>query len=150
MRRELSTPFSWVYRWFIPAWLTVVAGGALWVLVIGREGPPDTFMLILAILIATAALILSRLLDRAKRVWIEADQLIFAAYGKEYSAALTDVADVTETPYLRPHRIRLTFTTRNAFGTHIHFFPPVRAAQFFGEHPCTSELRKLLAQSPRN
>lgn len=145
MRRELSTPYSWVYRWFIPALLTVVAGGALWILVIGREGPADTFMLILAILIASAALILSRILDRAKRVWLDAEQLVFAAYGKEHTVSLTDIQRVVETPFFRPHRIRLYFSTNTPCGATIVFFPPLSITHMLAEHPCTGELKQVVA-----
>lgn len=144
MRRELSTRFTWIYRWLIPGVLSVIALIALWRFLIGKDGQSDALSLVTGIAIAAAAICLARVFDRAKRVWIDGNQLIFAAYGKEYTKSMSDIVHVSETAYLRPHRIRLVFNTPTRFGTSIVFFPPVRFVEWLGEHTCTSELRRCL------
>ena len=125
MRHELSTPYTWIYRWLIPAALTVAAVATLWWLVLSREGPPGATALIAATLIAAGALMLARVFDRAKRVWIDGDELVYAAYGTEYRIALAELKSVSVDRWCWPHRVRLTFRSATPFGSRIIFFPPL-------------------------
>ena len=72
-KRELSTRLSPLYRWGIPGVLTLVAIAAVLWASFFTEGRPDPLQVGLAALIAAASMIYSRWLDRAKRVWIDAD-----------------------------------------------------------------------------
>jgi len=142
-RRELSTPHTWAYRWLIPAALTVVAIGVITDLLLMRDGPLDVLVLLGGVTMAGAALILARIFDRAKRVWLKGNTLIYAAYGKEYQMDVTTIEQVVQTPWFRPHRIRICFSSKTPFGNSILFFPPL-SVKFFAEHPAVEELRRSL------
>jgi len=151
MRHELSTPYTWVYRWLIPALLTVIAIAALWQFLPGEylpeaSGAGVSLKLAGAMLIAAAALLLSRIFDRAKRVWLSGQHLIFAAYGKEYTTPLSNITAIRETPFFRPHRIEVQFAEVTSFGKKIIFFPPLSLRNLTGQHPCTEELRNKITR----
>ncbi|MGI9290784.1 MAG: hypothetical protein ACR2QG_05855 [Gammaproteobacteria bacterium] len=147
MRKELSTRYTWVYRWLIPGLLTVFAIAVLWVNVISKDGPPDNQIFLFSILFVTGAVIVARLFDRAKRVYITDQSIIFAAYGKEHAMNLDELAEVNETTLFRPHRICMTFISPTAFGTKIVFFPPLSINHWFSEHPCTKDLQALVKKT---
>ena len=70
-----------------------------------------------------------------KRVWIDGNELVFAAYGKTYTVAVNEIVHIGETPVFRPHRVRLTFGVVTRFGNSIAFFPPLQIRHWSGEHP---------------
>ena len=117
----------------------------MWIFILGSATAPGTGSLTIGMMIAIAALLLSRVFDRAKRVWLDGDQLIYAAYGKEYSVDQAKMSAVRETAWFRPHRVEIQFTAATPHGSKIIFFPPLKWRALFGAHPQTLELKQLIA-----
>ena len=143
MRTELSSPRSWIYRWGVPAALTVGAVLAL----VGFAGvlddqPPGLTRVIAGVVIAVLLMAVARVFDRAKRVWLDGDELVIGYYGRETRLPLADVERVDTQPWVWPHRVRLTFSRPTPFGPHAVFFPPL---SFKRNHPVIKKFRARLS-----
>jgi len=144
MRRQLSSRHTWAYRWLIPALLTIAAIYAVWVSALRpAAGVPTTLSVLTGIAIAAALMIVARILDRAKRVWLRDDSLVISDYRQEIEVRLTDIREITLTRYFWPDRIRIRFRQPTAFGDSIVFFPPHHMPPFSGKHPLIEELERL-------
>ena len=124
MRRELSSTFFWVYRWLIPGLLTLAAVAVLWVFALSETGSGDVFP---ALILSALLMILARLYDRAKRVWLEEDHLIVGWYKQETPIPLGNILEVNRTPGLWPPRICIRLSKPAPFGERLCFFPPLGA-----------------------
>ncbi|MDJ0928092.1 MAG: hypothetical protein QNJ73_10635 [Gammaproteobacteria bacterium] len=150
MRRELSSKATPLYRWVIPAALTILAILVIWRLGgVGTPGRPEAGAMILAISIAAALVVIARILDRAKRVWIEHDVLIVSDYRKEAQVRLGDVANIEATRFVKPDRVRIHFSRATIFGESVVFFPPIHWRDFASRHPVADELQSLVTAGGR-
>jgi hypothetical protein len=130
MRKELSSRYTWMYRWVVPGFLTVVAVAVIWQFgKLGDDAPASGSGVLLGVAIAAAAMILARILDRAKRVWLIDDKLLISDYRREVRVGLSDVAEVKSMPWFWPPRISVRFSQTTAFGAGIVFFPPLQIAR---------------------
>lgn len=127
MRQELSSRHTWVYRWGIPGCLTLVALGAIWEFGnLGTPEPAESGRVATGIIIAAVAMIVSRILDRAKRVWLDDGDLIVADFRRETRVSCDNIVKVRTLPFFWPHRIQVRFKKPTVFGDSIVFFPPLK------------------------
>ncbi len=145
MRRELSSGLTPVYRWVIPALLTVAAIGVIWQVAVADS--PGTMAIALALAIAAACVVLARWLDKAKRVWIDEKYLYISDYKREDRIELGRIDRVTSTRWLRPDRVTLIFKVPNIFGDRIVFFPQRKGFRPGAPHPMAKELADLIDKS---
>lgn len=144
MRRELSSPYTFLYRWVIPGFLTLAAILVVWRFArIGMPGRAGTEAVIAGVAIAVALMVLARFFDRAKRVWVDGHKLIVASYGREVEVDLGDVDGVEATRIVPPTRVRVRFSRPTKLGDQIVFFPPIRWRSVSTAHPGVDELRRL-------
>ena len=130
MRRELSSKLTPLYRWVIPAALTIGAIYAIWKLAIeGVQDKPDFLNVVLAVAAASAMAIYARYLDRAKRVWLDDDKLVVSDYRQETQIDISDVDSVASARLLWPTRINIKFARPSVFGERIAFFPSGKASE---------------------
>ena len=144
-RRELSTRYTALYRWVIPAALSITA--LIVVLLaagIDGSGAPGAAEVLAALGVAAACVVLARWLDRAKRVWLDGDNLIVFDYRREAEIPLHDIASVEASRYLRPDRVTIRFSKPTIFGTKISFFPPLDGLRLGSEHPLAGELMQRI------
>jgi hypothetical protein len=145
MRRELSAPYTFLYRWIIPGALTVAAVAAIWSFArIGKPEAAQTTAVLTGVAIAFALMTLARWFDGAKRVWIDDDALVVAAYGKEIPIPLANVGRISQTGAVWPVRITIAFRDATAWGQKIVFFPPLRARGPVTPHPAVAELERAV------
>jgi len=141
VRRELSTPSTFVYRWVIPGLLTLASILVVWRFTrIGLPGEPETMQVIAGVAIAVFLMVLARYFDGGKRVWLDSDALIVSAYGKDVRIPLHDIDTVDATRYVRPDRVRIRFRRATKWGMSIVFFPPLRLEGWADPHPVVTEL----------
>jgi hypothetical protein len=144
MHRELSSGITPFFRWVIPALLSIAAIVVIWR--IGGVGMPGgSGSLTLAIVIATLLVVLARIFDRAKRVWIDAGSLIVSDYRTEVRVKLDEITSVEITPYMKPDRVRVHFCRATKFGDSVVFFPPIRGFNILLRSPVAAELKQLAA-----
>ena len=105
------------------------------------DEPPGPADVIIGMVIAAVLVAIARVFDRAKRVWLDGDELVVGYYGKEARLSLADVERVETLPWFWPHRVRLTFRSTTPFGLHAVFFPPL---SFKRNHPVITEFRARL------
>lgn len=146
MRRELSTPYTFVYRWVIPGLLTIAAIVVIWRFArIGMPDRPATLEVLAGVAIAVVLMIVARFFDKAKRVWIDDNNIILSAYGKETQVDLSEVDSVTASSLVKPDRIQLHLSRPTIFGDKIVFFPPFRISRRrVAAHPVLAELAGLI------
>lgn len=143
MRRELSTPYTFVYRWVIPALLTVVAIAAIWLFAWpDNTGRPETMGVIIGAGLALAAGVLARVFDRAKRVWVNGGELVVSDLHNEIRVDLLNVARVEALPFFWPHRLKIVYKQATRFGAASVFFPPL---SFGSAAAVVAELERQLA-----
>ncbi len=98
MRRELSSKITPLYRWVIPKLLTIGAIVVVWRLArVGMPGRPEPEALILAIMMAALFMILARIFDKGKGVWIDDGTLIVSDYRRETRIDLSEAKSVKVT-----------------------------------------------------
>lgn len=124
MRRELSSKITPLYRWVVPAILTILAIVVVWRIArVGMPGRADTMSVLLAVTLAVLLMFVARIFDRAKRVWIDDETLIVSDYRREARVALGEIESVEATRLMKPARVRIQFSRPTTFGDSIVFFP---------------------------
>ncbi|MBT8444373.1 MAG: hypothetical protein HKN81_06255 [Gammaproteobacteria bacterium] len=149
MRRELSSRYTFVYRWIIPGCLTLAAIAVIWRFArIGMPDRPATLEVLAGAAIAITLMTVARFFDKAKRVWIDGNTLILSAYGKEAEVDLSEIDSVTAPRLVKPDRIQLQLARPTIFGDTIVFFPPFRMRRHRIEaHPVLTELDELISKT---
>ncbi|NND53877.1 MAG: hypothetical protein HKN56_02775 [Gammaproteobacteria bacterium] len=145
MRRELSTRFTFMYRWVISGVLTVLAV-TLVLYVSWPTGIADRTPVAIAasVVIAALMMLLARAYDRAKRVWLDSDTLIINDYNRTIEVPVAELESVGQLFLFGPERISLHFKRPTVFGSKIMFFAPLRWPAR-SPHPLAEELRALAA-----
>jgi hypothetical protein len=148
MRRELSSRITPLYRWVIPALLTIGAIVVIWRLGgIGMPGRPEPESVMLAIVISALLVILARIFDKGKRVWIDEESLIISDYLKEARINFSEIESIEVARFMKPDRVRVRFSRPTRFGNSIVFFPPFRWFKSSLRNPIAAELEQLAANA---
>ena len=69
-------------------------------------------------------MIIARIFDRAKRVWLTDDVVRISDLRREIEVGREEVAEVSRTPFFLPTRIRVRLVRATVFGDTVYFFPP--------------------------
>lgn len=146
MRNELSSPFTPFYRWVLPTLLSVAAGVVVWRLArIGLPGRPEPLDVMAAVVIATVLIVVARILDRGKRVWIDGQQLIVSDFRKEIRVPFSAIRQVETTRFWKPDRVQIRFLQPTRFGDSIVFFTPGRWLDFSSRNPVAEKIERLVS-----
>jgi len=144
MRRELSSRITFFHQIIVPVAFVGGAGIMLWQLnSIVTAGSESIFAFLFAILLPTTFLGLAWYSSRAKRVWLENDDLIVSGLSEETRFPLKNIDKVTATRFTNPEQVRIYFRSSAGASTNIFFYPPIRWFQFWSHHPVAEEIRKL-------
>ncbi len=94
----------------------------------GRNtGPPLPFLIVPAIMIVFGYYMMKKLVfDLVDEVWDDGDALVVKNGGQEQRIALSDIKNVSYSPYMNPPRVTLSFRQSTVFGEQITFGAPVR------------------------
>ena len=148
MRRELSSKITPLYRWVIPTILTIGAIVVVWRLAgVGMPGRPEPESLILAIAVAALLIVLARIFDKGKRVWIDEKTLIVSDYRTETRIDLSEIKSVEATRFIKPDRVCVRFSRPTKFGDSIVFFPPSHWFHLSLRNPIAEELERLAGEA---
>jgi len=145
VRRELSSTFTPIYRWVIPALLSIAAIVFIWRVAVSNS--PGTTEITIVVALAAGCVILARWLDKAKRVWIDEESLLVSDYRREDTIKLVEIDRVTATRWLRPDRVTITFTRPTIFGNKVVFFPARKGFRLAAPHPIARELTESIDRS---
>jgi len=150
MRRELSSSFTPLYRWVFPALLSIAAAIVVWRLArIGLPGRPAPWDVVMAVAIAAVLIIVARILDRGKRVWIDGQQLIVSDFRREIQVPFSAIRQVETARFWKPDRVRIRFNQPTRFGDSIVFFTSGRWLNFSARNPVAEEIKRLVAVAER-
>lgn len=149
MRRPLSSPLTFFWKFVIP---TLFVAGAGYVVLVqcldtfrNRDGAPLSYgelCLSLAVWAAALAWVIGWT-SRLKRVEVDDHALYVSNYRSEIRIPLTDVCEVDETSGDRRYfTVRVDLRKKYAFGQRIVFRPRFRL-YWSGLHPVTRELHAL-------
>lgn len=151
MRRELSSKITPIFKWVIPALLTIGVIVVIWrVGGVGMPGRPAPASVMQAIVIATLMVVLARIFDKGKRVWVEGKSLIVSDYRTHVHINLNEIESVEVTRFTKPDRVRVRFARPTQFGDSIVFFPPSRWFDFSVRNPIAAELEQLAADARKS
>ena len=144
MQKMLSSRLTPVYRWVIPTLLTFAAIATIWVFArLGSPEEAETTSVLLGVLIALGMVVIARWLDRAKKVWLEGDRIVVSDFSTEVRVALSDIAEVNATRFVKPDRVKLRLTKTTRFGDTVIFFPPCNWFRLLQPDPTADKLREL-------
>lgn len=107
----------------------------------GLESRSPLFFL--TVVLAAGMVALAWFLSRAKRVWIEDDELIVGEFTEETRYPLKDIYKVTATRFWNPEQVRVFFNSPSKEQKSIFFYPPIRWFRFWSQHPVAEEIRQL-------
>lgn len=93
--------------------------------------PPIPFLLFPAIMAAVGFFIMKRLIfDLVDEVWEDGDSLVVKNAGQEQRIALSDIKNVSYSPFINPPRVTLSLRRPTVFGDEITFVAPARLIPF--------------------
>jgi hypothetical protein len=98
----------------------------------GRNAPsPVPFLIVPAIMIVFGYFMMKKLVfDLVDQVWDDGDALVVKNRGQEQRVALSDVKNVSYSPYMNPPRVTLSLRRPTVFGDQITFGAPMRLIPF--------------------
>ena len=92
---------------------------------------PLPFLIVPAIMIGFGYFIMKRLVfDLVDEVWEDGDSLVVKNRGEEEHIPLSDIKNVSYSPYINPPRVTLSLRRPTIFGDQITFGAPVRLVPF--------------------
>ena len=91
---------------------------------------------------AMILLCIARVFDRAKRIWVEGENLRIYDYRQTVTVPLRNIDRVQQTPFFRPHRVCIHFREPTVFGSQVSFFPYYCRLSTSSQHPVVAELRE--------
>ena len=106
--------------------LTITALVPIWLLTVARTPTPATAAL--AACLAGLCMVIARIFDRAKRVWLTAETLRISDLRREIEVGHDQIESVALTPWFRPARLRIKLAQPTVFGDTVYFFPPLGQA----------------------
>jgi hypothetical protein len=133
MRRISSRGTFWYKRVFPAFWfgfLVLFIGIPLF-FNRGGHSPPFPFLVIPLIMIVVGFFIMKKLLfDLVDEVWDDGDTLLVKNRGQEERIVLSDIKNVSYSPFVNPPRVTLSLRRPTIFGEQISFGAPVRFIPF--------------------
>jgi hypothetical protein len=89
------------------------------------------FIFVPAIMIVIGYFMMKKLVfDLVDEVWDDDDALVVRNRGREERIALSDIKNVSYSPYMNPPRVTLSLRRRTVFGEQITFGAPMRFVPF--------------------
>jgi hypothetical protein len=133
--RRISSKMTFFNKRVFPAiwfgFLVVFVGIAFFASAQRNSAPPVPFLLAPAIMAVIGFVIMKRLIfDLVDEVWEDGDSLIVKNRGEEQRIALSDIKNVSYSPYMNPPRVTLSLRRPTPFGDQITFAAPVRFIPF--------------------
>jgi hypothetical protein len=152
-KRRLSSRWTFVYRFLLPALMIVLFGLTSLAMFINPAGwKTDIDVRILRLLFLGCALgsaIWLRAVSRLyKDVWLGSSSLTIAGRSGRIEVPLADVERVTGTRFINPPTVSVYFRRPTPFGGKIVFVAPGRWFGGFGLPAAAKELQRL-TQPPR-
>jgi hypothetical protein len=115
--------------WF--GFLAVFIGVALFSTTGRNAASPLPFLIVPAIMIVVGYVIMKKLIfDMVDEVWDDGDTLVVKNRGQEHRVALSDIKNVSYSPFVNPPRVTLSLRRPTIFGDEITFNAPVRLVPF--------------------
>ena len=133
MRRISSRGTFWYKRVFPAFWFgfLVLFIGVPVFFNRGGHAPPFPFLVIPLIMMVVGFFIMKRLVfDLVDEVWDDGDTLLVKNRGQEERIALSDIKNVSYSPYVNPPRVTLSLRRPTVFSEQISFGAPVRWIPF--------------------
>jgi hypothetical protein len=133
MRRISSRGTFWYKRVFPIFWFGFLALfiGTTFFFNQGGRSPPFPFLVVPVIMVVVGFLIMKRLVfDLVDEVWDDSDTLLIKNRGQEERIALSDIKNVSYSPYVNPPRVTLSLRRPTVFGEQISFGAPIRLIPF--------------------
>jgi hypothetical protein len=153
--RLISSKMTFFNKRVFPAiwfgFLAVFIGLALFS---GAARSPASLLPVLiapAIMIVFGYVIMKKLVfDLADEVWDDGDSLVVKNNGQEQRIALSDIKNVSYSPFVNPPRVTLSLRRPTVFGDEITFSAPVRLVPFSKSPVITDLIERVdLARSKR-
>jgi hypothetical protein len=92
---------------------------------------PFPFLIVPAIMIVFGYFIMKKLVfDLVDEVWDDGDSLVVKNRGEEQRVALSDIKNVSYSPFMNPPRVTLSLRQPTVFGDQITFGAPMRFVPF--------------------
>jgi len=111
--------------------LAVFAGLSLFSSAGRNAASPLPFLIVPAIMTVFGYLVMKKLVfDLADEVWDDGDSLVVKNGGQEQRIALSDIKNVSYSPFINPPRVTLLLRQPTIFGDEITFAAPVRLVPF--------------------
>jgi len=115
--------------WF--GFLIVFIGLSLFTGAGRNAASPLPFLIVPALMIVFGYYIMRKLVfDLADEVWDDGDSLVVKNGGQEQRIALSDIKNVSYSPFINPPRVTLLLRRPTIFGDEITFAAPVRLVPF--------------------
>jgi hypothetical protein len=131
MRRISSRMTFFNKRVFPVLWfgflILFIAGPLVSSVVRNTAPPPLPFFIVPIIMIAAGYFLMKRLIFvLVDEVWEDGNSLLIKNRGEEERVALSDIKNVSYSPFMNPPRVTLSLRRSTAFGDEITFTAPVR------------------------
>lgn len=128
----------------MPVFICLNAALLLWMFSTDLSTDSDnTVRIFFAIALSTILLVLAWHLSRARRVWLDGDELIVEGFSEKIRFPLKNVEKVTATRFVNPGHVRIYFRSSAGIDENIFFYPPYRPFRWWTLHPVAEEIRKL-------
>jgi hypothetical protein len=133
--RRISSRMTFLNKRVFPAFwfgfLILFAGIFLFQSVGPNNGPPVPFLAFPAIMIVGGYFFMKKLVfDLVDEVWDDGDSLVIRNRGDEERIALSDIKNVSYSPFTNPPRVTLSVRRPTVFGEEIAFNAPTRIVPF--------------------
>src|SRR5579863_3244793 len=133
--RLISSKMTFFNKRIFPAiwfgFLIVFIGVAVFSGATRNTASPLPFLIVPAIMIVFGYFIMKKLVfDLADEVWDDGDTLVVKNRGQEQRIALSDIKNVSYSPFINPPRVTLSLRRPTVFGDQITFSAPVRLVPF--------------------
>src|ERR1700751_5855383 len=140
--RRLSSKMTFYYKRVFPlVWFGSLALFIAVPLIIGGKSPPTASILIpLAMMVFGYFLMKKLIFDLVDEVIDVGDALIIRNGDREARVALSDVMNVSYSPFMNPPRVTLLLRTPGVFGDQVTFCAPARFIPFLRRSPAIDDL----------
>jgi hypothetical protein len=106
----------------------------------GRNAPPLPFFIGPVIMMIFGYFIMKKLVfDLVDEVWDDGDSLLIKNRGEQQRLALSDIKNVSYSPYMNPPRVTLSLRRPTVFGDETTFSAPMRIVPF-SKSPMVADL----------
>jgi hypothetical protein len=142
MRRISSRTTFFNKRIFPVIWIgfLILMAGLPFVFGQNRSAAPLSFVVMPAIMAVVGIFIMRKLVfDLVDEVWDDGDALLVKNRGEEERILLSDVKNVSYSPYMNPPRVTLSLRRPSRFGEQVTFAAPIRLMPF-ATSPVINEL----------